>query len=116
MMTREEALTIYQAGPETVVRVFLEMDARINASEQRVRHLEERLAKDSHNSSKPPSSGGLSKPKPKSKSLRQRSGRPTRTFGPNLADGGETGSYGAPPGGSVRGLWEFIDRTAAGSR
>ena len=88
-MTREEALAIYHAGPETVVRVLLEMDARIHAlerqvqdltvrldaSEQRVRHLEERLAKDSHNSSKPPSSDGLSKPKPKS--LRARSGRPT---------------------------------------
>jgi len=89
MMTREEALAIYQGGPDVVVRVLLEMDARIHAlerqvqdltvrleaSEQRVRHLEERLAKDSHNSSQPPSSDGLSKPKPKS--LRSRSGRPT---------------------------------------
>ena len=31
MMTPEEALAIYQAGPETVVRVLLEMDARPNA-------------------------------------------------------------------------------------
>ena len=58
MLTREEALAIYHAGAETVVRVLLEMDARIHAlerqvqdltvrldaSEQRVRHLEERLA------------------------------------------------------------------------
>ena len=77
MMTREQAQAIYRAGEETVVRVLLEMDARLqdavhanqglerqvqdltvrlDASEQRVRHLEERLAKDSHNSSKPPSS------------------------------------------------------------
>jgi transposase len=77
MMTREEALAIYQAGPEAVVDVLLKMDARLAASEQRVRHLEGRVAKDSHNSSKPPSSDGLSKPKPKPKSLRQRSGRPT---------------------------------------
>ena len=76
-MTPDEALAIYRAGPETVVRVLLEMDERVNAGEQRVRHLEERLAKDSHNSSKPPSSDGLGKPKPKPKSLRQRSGRPT---------------------------------------
>src|ERR1039458_3076087 len=75
MMTREEAEAIYHAGPEAVVRVLLEMDVRLDASQQRVRQLEERLAKDSHNSSKPPSSDGLSKPKPKS--LRARSGRPT---------------------------------------
>jgi transposase len=75
MMTPEEALAIYRAGPENTVRVLLEMDAHITAIEQRVQHLEERVAKDSHNSSKPPSSDGLSKPKPKS--LRKRSGRPT---------------------------------------
>ena len=79
MMTPEEALAIYQAGPETVVRVLLEMDARLNVSETRVQHLEERLAKDSHNSSKPPSSDGLNKPKPKSSRSRGAlwAGRPT---------------------------------------
>ena len=64
MLTREEALAIYHAGPETVVRVLLEMDARIHAleqqvsaltvrldtSEQRVKHLEKQLAKNSRNS------------------------------------------------------------------
>jgi len=89
MMTRQEAEAIYDAGKETVVRVLLDMDRRIHAlerqvqdltvrldaSERRVRQLEEQLAKDSHNSSKPPSSDGLAKPKPKS--LRQPSNRPT---------------------------------------
>jgi len=89
MMTRDEAQAIYRAGEETVVRVLLEMDrrihtlerqvqdltARLEASEHRVRHLEEQAAKDSHNSSKPPSSDGLAKPKPKS--LRPPSERPT---------------------------------------
>lgn len=74
-MTAEEALAIYHAGPATTVRVLLELAARLAASQQRVRQLEERLAKDSHNSGKPPSSDGLSKPKPKS--LRSPSGRPT---------------------------------------
>lgn len=89
MMTRQEAEAIYDAGKETVVGVLLEMDrrihalecqvqdlsARLDASERRVRQLEEQAAKDSHNSSKPPSSDGLSKPKPKS--LRPPSERPT---------------------------------------
>jgi len=33
MMTREEAQAIYEAGPATAVRVLLEMDARIQASD-----------------------------------------------------------------------------------
>ena len=69
MLTREEALAIYQAGPQTVVRVFLEMDARLHALEQRVEELQaqvqplqDQLAQNSRNSSKPPSSDGLHKP------------------------------------------------------
>ena len=93
MMTRQEAEAIYDAGKETVVRVLLDMDRRIHtlerqvqdmtvrldASEQRVRTLEEQIAKDSRNSHKPPSSDGLSKPKPKSlrkKSKRKSGGQP----------------------------------------
>ena len=89
MLTRQEAEAIYAAGKETVVRVLLDMDrrihalesqvqaltARLDAREQLVRQLEEQVAKDSHNSSKPPSSDGLAKPKPKS--LRPPSDRPT---------------------------------------
>jgi transposase len=88
-MTRQEAEAIYDAGKETVVRVLLDMDrrihalerhvqdltARLDASEHRARQLEEQIAKDSHNSHKPPSSDGLAKPKPKS--LRPKSERPT---------------------------------------
>ena len=71
MLTREEALAIYQAGPQTVVPVFLEMAARIHALEQRVEELQaqvqplqDQLAQNSRNSSKPPSSDGLHKPSP----------------------------------------------------
>ena len=88
-MTHEDAQAIYRAGEVTVVRVLLEMDAsihamerqvqeltvRLDASLRRVRQLEEQAAKDSHNSSKPPSCDGLSKPKPKS--LRQPGNRRT---------------------------------------
>ena len=88
-MTREEAQAIYRAGEETVVRVLVELSARVDqltadfallkaeniALRERVRTLEGQLAKDSHNSHKPPSSDGLSKPAPKS--LRPHSQRPT---------------------------------------
>ena len=104
MLTREEAQAIYRAGEETVVRVLLEMDARIHdalraidgleqqvrdltlrldASEQRVKHLEDQLAKNSRNSSKPPSTDGFQKPAPKS--LREKSARPS---------GGQSGHRG----------------------
>ena len=89
MLTLQEAAAIYAAGKETVIRVLLDMDrriqflerqvqdltARLEVSEQRVRQLEEQVAQDSHNSHKPPSSDGLAKPKPKS--LRPPSDRPT---------------------------------------
>jgi len=80
MLTRDEALAIYHAGPEVVVQVLLEMDARVHAleqrlqaSEQRIKQLEDRLATNSRNSSKPPSTDGFKRPKPKS--LRKKSGR-----------------------------------------
>ena len=88
-MTREEAQAIYRAGEETVVRVLVELSARVDqltadfallkaeniALRERVHTLEGQLAKDSHNSHKPPSTDGLAKPAPKS--LRPPSQRPT---------------------------------------
>ena len=108
-MTREEAQAIYRAGEETVVRVLVELSARVDqltadfallkaeniALRERVRTLEGQLAKDSHNSHKPPSSDGLSKPAPKS--LRPPSQRPT---------GGQPGH----PGHTLR-MVEKPDRT-----
>ena len=96
MLSREQALAIYHAGPEVVVRVLLEMDARIHAleqqvqdlsarldvSEKRVRDLEDQLAKNSRNSSKPPSTDGFKKPSPKSlrkKGQRKSGGQPGHT-------------------------------------
>ena len=75
-MTREDALAVFRAGPEAVVDLLLAMDARIRALcaiEERVAELEGMRAKNSRNSSKPPSSDGLAKPAPKS--LRKPSGR-----------------------------------------
>ncbi len=82
MMTRQEAEAIYDAGKETVVRVLMMMDARIHALEERVQSLENQLAKNSRNSSKPPASDGFKKPAPKSlrkKGKRKSGGQPGHT-------------------------------------
>jgi transposase len=78
-LTREEILAVYAAGPEAVVAVVESLLAHIARQEEqigaltaRVTALEARLAKDSHNSSKPPASDGLTK---RTKSLRAPTGK-----------------------------------------
>lgn len=71
-MNREEALAIYHAGPEAVVKALCEMDKRIVELQVRVKTLEEQLARNSRNSSKPPSSDGLRKPIPQSSDNRRK--------------------------------------------
>ena len=77
-MNREEALAIYRAGPEVVVKELRNLSESVKILEERIKTLEERLAKNSRNSSKPPSSDWPDKPAPRS--LRERSNRkrPTR--------------------------------------
>lgn len=82
-ISREEILKVYEAGPEAVVLLVQELCSRITKLEQtvasldaKVKELEARLAKDSHNSHKPPSSDGPKKPL-RTKSLRQKSDNPS---------------------------------------
>lgn len=71
--TPEQVHAVYQQGEETVVVMVLQLVSVIQQLEGRVQTLEDQLAKNSGNSSKPPSSDGLSKPRPHN--LRTSSGK-----------------------------------------
>jgi transposase len=74
-MEREEILIIYEAGPEAVINLINQLTARTAELEERVKSLEERLNKNSHNSSKPPSTDAYAPKKPKPKSRRIKGGK-----------------------------------------
>ncbi len=59
--TQEEVRAAYQKGEEAVVALFETLVGLNRAMEARIQVLEDRLNKDSHNSSKPPTSDGLKK-------------------------------------------------------
>lgn len=78
-MNRDEIKALYHLGPDAVAdlveQLFSIIDlqqAQIASLTARVKELEDRLATDSHNSSKPPSSDSFAK---KTKSLRKPSGK-----------------------------------------
>jgi hypothetical protein len=63
-MKREDILKVYEEGPEAVVELVQSLFAIIARLEERVNKLEAQVNKNSHNSSKPPSSDGFKKPQP----------------------------------------------------
>jgi transposase len=65
-MKREEFRTVYDSGFEATFALVQSLSHNIDALTARVHQLEDRLAKNSRNSSKPPSSDDPAKPKPKS--------------------------------------------------
>lgn len=82
MLTRDEILAVYDAGPEAVVSLVQSLLERVARAEsqvevltQRVADLERRLSKDSHNSHKPPSSDEPTFRRRRRKSLRGKSGK-----------------------------------------
>src|SRR3954468_12279038 len=72
-MKREEFRTVYDSGFEATFSLVQSLSHNIDALTARAQQLEDRLAKNSRNSSKPPSSDDPAKPKPKS--LRRSSGK-----------------------------------------
>jgi transposase len=77
---REEIHAAFEQGEESVATLFYETFQKLA---ERIQQLEDRLAKNSSNSGKPPSSDGLAK---KPKSLRHKSGKKS---------GGQTGHPGS---------------------
>lgn len=66
MITPEQALAIYYAGTEAVVKLIYDLSRQVDLLQKRVEELERqvaRLSKNSTNSSKPPSSD-ITRPKP----------------------------------------------------
>lgn len=88
MIPRETILAVYEQGPNAVVELVELLSAQLADHQEQLRsqqetiasltkrlnELEDRLAKNSRNSSKPPSSDGIHK-SPKPKSLRGKSGK-----------------------------------------
>ncbi len=72
--TPEQVRAVYHQGEEAVVAVVNQLVQVITQLETRVQALEDQLAKNSGNSSKPPSSDGLAKPR--LRNLRESSGKP----------------------------------------
>ena len=71
-MMRGEFQILYDEGPDALYALFQQKEQTITALSARVQSLEDQLRKDSHNSSKPPSSDGYQK---KPVSLRKPSGK-----------------------------------------
>ncbi len=72
-LTHEDARALFRLGPDAVADTLVGMGTQIAELSKRVAELEGMLAKNSRNSSKPPSSDGPAKPAPKTR--RKPSGR-----------------------------------------
>lgn len=75
MSRRQELWEMARSGVAALVKLVLRLEAQILALRAELQGLKDRLALNSGNSGKPPSTDGLAKPAPKPKSLRTRTGR-----------------------------------------
>jgi len=70
---RQQLFQLARTALSQIIELVLRLEAEVRQLRRRVKELKARLALNSRNSSKPPSSDGLAKPAPKS--LRQKTGR-----------------------------------------
>jgi len=70
---RQQLFKLARTGLAKLIDLLLRLEAEVRQLRRQVKELKARLALNSRNSSKPPSSDGLAKPAPKS--LRQKTGR-----------------------------------------
>ena len=70
---RKQLLKLARICLATLIELLLGLEAEVRKLRREVKELKDRLAQNSRNSSKPPSTDGLAKPQPKS--LRQKTGR-----------------------------------------
>lgn len=75
MSEKMDATELKELDKDYLIALILEQQPQIALLTEQVQSLKEQLAKNSRNSSKPPSSDGLAKPKPKS--LREKGQRKT---------------------------------------
>jgi transposase len=74
--TTEEIEAVYASGPEAVVGLVQQLQLSVAQLSQRITELEQRLGRNSRNSSQPPSSDLFNRPpRPSPRSLRQPSGK-----------------------------------------
>jgi len=78
-MTHDEALALYNAGPKVVVKILCDLSNTIESQQEQIKALEvnvAKLSKNSSNSSKPPSSDDITKPKSNKKTRHRIGGQP----------------------------------------
>ena len=78
-MTHDEALALYNAGQKVVVKILCDLSNTIESQQEQIKALEvkvAKLSKNSSNSSKPPSSDDITKPKSNKKGKRKIGGQP----------------------------------------
>jgi len=92
-MDVEQGMAIYQAGLDAVLQKFEELTTENRVLRERVKQLEEQQAKNSRNSSKPPSSDGLKKANRPSSDQCQRERK--RGPGGKREPGGQPGHKGS---------------------